>query len=157
MTDEEWGKIRQEYIRGASQRALGEKYGVSPSTIAGKALREKWEELRGQSRSKARAREADRAAKDMAVERSKVHEAGVALLDKAIEAISGCTDAATLRNLSMVVKNAKDILDMRSAADTQEQEARILRLRAETEARKHDQDGGGIIIQLGGDVDEYGG
>ncbi len=37
-----WHKIRAEYIGGASQRSLAEKYGVSPTTIAKHCRREGW-------------------------------------------------------------------------------------------------------------------
>lgn len=47
----EWHKIRAEYIAGASQRALAEKYHVSRDAIALHCRREKWTEQREKAKT----------------------------------------------------------------------------------------------------------
>lgn len=47
-----WHKIRAEYIGGASQRSLAEKYGVPFSTVQKRCQREKWSEDRQNAKIK---------------------------------------------------------------------------------------------------------
>lgn len=47
-----WHKVRAEYINGASQRALAEKYGVSRASVERRCRKEKWSEERKKARAK---------------------------------------------------------------------------------------------------------
>lgn len=153
--DDVWKKIQKEYIKGASQRTLAKKYSVSRDAICKRVKAGKWTAMRGQVQAKVMAKAAEAAVDEAAM----MHDFGSTLMAKAIEGLKDCPpdDVMALKGYAQIGRDARAILDIRSEADLKEQEARILKLRAEAEEREREQDGGGMIIQLGGDVDEYGG
>lgn len=80
-----WHKIRAEYIGGASQRSLAEKYGVSRTRIERRCMDEKWSEERKAAKAKIQEnviqKTADMAA-DNATIAAGIKRKGLLLLDK---------------------------------------------------------------------------
>lgn len=134
----DWQKIKTEYVTGnASYRELAQKYGVHYTSIAKKAKKENWHQLRQQQANTTQtkmiqaveARKVDRAARFLTVADK--------LLDK-IEAIVETAELAdmpakSVRALTAAVKDLKEIQMIRSDADIREQEARIAKLIREAE------------------------
>lgn len=138
MTD--WKKIKAEYISGGtSYRKLAEKYGESLSNIKRIAKNENWVELRNQCKAKA-------ATKIVEIESSKQAERMERLLnvsDKLLEAVEDAVNAfqvgellldkSALKHLSGTIKDIKDIQNIKSQLDIEEQKARIAILKKQAE------------------------
>ena len=150
----DWNRIKTEYITtDTSYRELSQKYGVHYTTIAKRAQKEDWQQLRQQQTNTTQTKMIQ------AVERRKVDRAakliGVSdlLLDKVrgmLEEDSGTITSQAMRNLSGVLRDIKDIQMIRSDADMREQEARIDKLRRE--AARDEEDGNRtVVVNIGGD------
>ena len=146
-------RIKNEYIAGrGSQKALAEKYGVSVKQIQKIAGRERWTELRGSA--------AEKAEKNMvevvAAHNARTDDDFFALVDQLIEltgmsmraaSAQGVPSAAALDHYANAIGTIQKIRGIKSSLDTEEQKARIEKLRKEIESGK---DNEGIIIDLGG-------
>ena len=151
----DWNKIKTEYITtGTSYRELSKKYGVHYTNIAKKAKKEDWQQLRQQQTNTTQTKMIE------AVERRKVDRAArlqsVAdkLLDK-VEALVETGDFLTMNSQSMkhisgVLKDIKEIQMIRSDADMREQEARIKNLQKQADKEESQSKDVTITIQ-GGD------
>ena len=134
----DWNKIKTEYItKGTSYRKLAQKYGVGESTLFTRASKERWVEQKEQHQSKTVAKTLD-AISDKQVDRAaNLISVSDLLLDKVkhlIESDAGCLiDTQSLKHISGVLKDIKDIQMIRSDADMREQEARIANLRKQAE------------------------
>ena len=141
----DWNKIKTEYItKGTSYRKLAQKYGVGESTLFTRASKERWVEQKEQHQSKTVAKtldaisnkQVDRAANLISV--SDLLLAKVkSLLETDAEVLS---DTQSMKHISGVLKDIKEIQMIRSDADMREQEARIANLKkqAEKEEQNHD-------------------
>ena len=137
----DWKKIKAEYISGGtSYRKLAEKYGESLSNIKRIAKNENWVELRNQCKAKA-------ATKIVEIESSKQAERMERLLnvsDKLLEAVEDAVNAfqvgellldkSALKHLSGTIKDIKDIQNIKSQLDIEEQKARIAILKKQAES-----------------------
>ena len=151
----DWNKIKTEYItKGTSYRKLAKKYGVGESTLFARASKEQWVEQREQHQSKVVAKtfdaisdkQVDRAANLISVSDlllSKVKS----LLETDAEVLS---DTQSMKHISGVLKDIKEIQMIRSDADMREQEARIANLRKQAEKEENISKDVTITIQ-GGD------
>ena len=134
----DWQKIKTEYITtDTSYRKLAQKYGVGESTIFARASKEKWVEQKEQHKSKAVAK-ALKAVEDKQAERAaKLYSVGGLLIDKVKELLEErpelLADTTAMKDVSVVLKNLKDLMSVKSDADMREQEARIEKLRKEAE------------------------
>lgn len=148
----DWKKIQKEYISGASQRFLAKKYHVGTKTISDKAKKGGWDFARQQAEVKTTAMVVDAVVSDAAM----MYEFGRSLMAKAIEGLKLCDpdNVNALKGYAQIGRDAKDILNVRSEADLKEQEARILKLRAEAEERKREQEGG-VKLVIEGLPEEY--
>ena len=134
----DWNEIKTEYISTEiGYRDLAKKHGVSFSTLQRRAKKENWAGIRRQ------VCDDTVTAVTTAVINSNVDRAvrlqGVAdqLLDKielTVDNIDGRKSARAVKDVSDALRNVKDIMGIRSEADIEEQEARIAKLRRETEA-----------------------
>lgn len=129
----DWKKLETEYLTEAvSYRDLAQKYGISHATVAARGAREGWVEKRRAHRETAQetvlaadtARRVDRLERLMAV------------ADKLLEKVEqlGQDDSvnpAAIKTLTEALKNIRDAQMIKSAADLQEQAARIEKLRRE--------------------------
>ena len=151
----DWNKIKTEYItKGTSYRKLAKKYGVGESTLFARASKEQWVEQREQHQSKVVAKtldaisdkQVDRAANLISVSDlllSKVKS----LLESDAEALN---DTQSMKHISGVLKDIKEIQMIRSDADMREQEARIKNLQKQAEKEENVSKDVTITIQ-GGD------
>lgn len=154
----DWKKIKAEYIRdtSASYRTLAKKYGVSFSSLGKLARKEKWTDLRKQSRHKADTKIVESVANKEA-ERINMFESIadklLAQIDKMIEDPEVLMHVKSVRDLTGAIRDLKEIKGFKSDLDLQEQKARIDKLRKE--AREESQESKDIKVIISGDLEEY--
>lgn len=137
----DWKAIKTEYITtDTSYRKLAQKYGVNPTNIAKRASKEKWTEERKKNANKALSKTLNAISSKQAERTAKLICVSDLLLDKVKELLETnaelLVDTSIMRDVSVVLKNLKDIQMIRSEADMREQEARIEKLRREAEPEK---------------------
>ena len=112
-----WHKIRAEYIGGASQKSLSEKYGVSRSVIAKHCRNEKWTDARNTAKSvveqKVIQKTADLAA-DNATIAAGIKRKGLMLLDKLFDDFAQYT-ATEYRKTTPNTATVKRLRDLTAA------------------------------------------
>lgn len=133
-----WDAIRTEFItKGTSYRKLADKYGPHKDTIWRKARDEEWEDMRRQHVDKTQTEilEADTEQKVSMAE--KLNEATDILLGNVVSQMKTRDhmemDVQEMKDISVVLKNVKDILGIKSKKDLEEQDARIKKLQKEAE------------------------
>lgn len=133
----DWKKIKAEYIQGTSYRKLVKKYGVSSGTLLGKIKAEKWTDLRKQKQCKTNAKIVERIASQ---EAEKAVDLDDTLRDLAMRLAKNISDgisngtyakASDVRDVTIAMKNLREIAGARARKDLEEQQARIDKLRAE--------------------------
>lgn len=137
----DWNEIRAEYIAGScTYRELAEKYGVSFRTLGARAKREGWADLRRQACDKHVTATIDTVSEASQAVGTQMQQAAAALIGKTMEGIAAIDpeNARALKAYSGVLRDLKDVLDVRSKLDLEEQEARIEKLRREAQ-REQDQ------------------
>lgn len=141
----DWKKIKAEYIAGGtSYRKLCDKYDVPLSTLKRVAHDEDWVGLREQCKTKS-------ATKIIEIESDKQAERMKRLLtvsDKLLLAVEDAVnkfqaeelllDRTALKSLSGTIKDIKDIQNLKTALDIEEQKARIAILKKQVAADKID-------------------
>ena len=138
----DWNRIRKDYIAGkGSYRELAKKYGVSPQVLGRRAKAENWVTLRGQAVDKGLTKTIDTVAQANGDVGVQLQGAAVALIGKAMEGIQAIDpeNAKALKAYSGVLRDLKDVLDVRSKLDMEEQAARIEKLRREAQREQEDQ------------------
>ena len=154
----DWQKIKTEYITtDTSYRKLAEKYGVHYNAIANKSKQEGWISQRNQHCDKTMTKtldaisnkQVDRAANLISVA-DQLLEKVKSLLETDAEVLS---DTQSMKHISGVLKDIKEIQMIRSDADLREQEARIKKLQKEAEAEEKKDST--IIIQFAEGSEEY--
>lgn len=154
-----WKKAKAEYIAGGtSYRKLAEKYEESLSNIKRVAKNEGWVELKNQCKAKA-------ATKIVEIESDKQANRMKRLLDvsdKLLQAVEDAVDQfqagelmldkGALKSLSGTIKDIKDIQNIKSELDIEEQKARIAILKKQAE--KDDDGSTEVTITFGVDEDE---
>lgn len=153
----DWKAIKTEYITtDTSYRKLAQKYGVNPTNIAKRASKEKWTEERKKNANKALSKTLNAISTKQAERTAKLIGVSDLLLDKVKELLETnaelLVDTSIMRDVSVVLKNLKDIQMIRSEADMREQEARIDKLRKETAVEKENNE---VKVTIVGDLDEY--
>lgn len=148
----DWNKIKTEYITtNTSYRKLADKYGIDQATIARKAKKEDWVSKRQQNAIRTQAKivnaisnkQVDRAANLISV--SDLLLAKVkSLLETDAEVLA---DTQSMKHISGVLKDIKDIQMIKSDADLREQEARIKKLQKEAEAENTNTEPVRVIIE----------
>lgn len=132
----DWLAVKTEYVTTAtSYRELSKKYGVRYKTLADRAKAEGWVDARHQYMEKAISAAEDAMAAQHAVRVVKFQNVADRLLAK----IEAMVDAVAMtpkdiRALTAAMGDLKDIMDIRSRADTREQEARIANLERQARA-----------------------
>lgn len=134
----DWSKIKTEYITtDTSYRKLAQKHGVHYNAIANRAKQEGWISQRNQycDRTVTKTLDAisekqvDRAAHLVAVSDLLLGKVK-SLLETDAEVLS---DTQSMKHISGVLKDIKEIQMIRSEADMREQEARIKKLQKEAD------------------------
>ena len=155
----DWQAIKTEYITtDTSYRKLAQKYGVNPTNIAKKASKEKWVEQRNENANKTLSKtlnaignkQADRAAKLIGVSDLLLNKVK-SLLEADEELL---VDTSIMKDVSIILKNLKDIQMIRSEADLREQEARIDKLRKEAMIEKENNE---VKVTIVGELEDYSG
>lgn len=149
----DWQKIKTEYITtDTSYRKLGQKYGIHYKVISEKGKDEGWVELRSQHRDKTLTKaldtisnqQVDRAANLVSVADQLLSKVK-SLLETDAEVLN---DTQSMKHISGVLKDIKEIQMIRSDADMREQEARIANLRKQ--AQKEDDQSRDVTITIAG-------
>lgn len=138
----DWNKIRKDYIAGkGSYRELAKKYGVPLRTLADRAKAGNWVALREQTRDKTVTKTVETVAEANGDVGVQLQKTAAALIGKAMEGIRAIDpeNAKALKAYSGVLRDLKDVLDVRSKLDLEEQAARIEKLRREAQAAQEDQ------------------
>ena len=151
----DWNKIKTEYITtDTSYRKLAEKHGVGESTLFARASKEKWVEQKEQHQSKTVANTLDAISNKQVDRATKLVSVADLLLDRVKSIVEShpelLTSTQSIKNLSGVLKDIKEVQMIRSDADMREQEARIANLRKQAEKEENQQRDVTITIE-GGD------
>jgi hypothetical protein len=153
----DWSAIKTEYITtDTSYRRLAKKYGVNPTNIAKKAGKEGWVEERNRHANRVLSKAINTVSNKQADRTAKLIGVSDLLLDK-VKAIleenpEVLCNTSIMKDLSVILKNLKEIQMIRSDADLREQEARIEKLRREAMAEKEDNE---VRVTMGGELEEY--
>lgn len=138
----DWQAIKTEYITtNTSYRKLGEKHGIHYKVISERGKDEGWVELRSQHRDKTLSNTLD------AISNKQVERAAnlISVADKLLEKVKSLLDGdsyvlrdtQSMKHISGVLKDIKEIQMIRSEADMREQEARIANLRKQAEKEEN--------------------
>jgi uncharacterized protein YjcR len=137
----DWKKAKAEYIAGGtSYRKLAEKYGESLSNIKRIAKNENWVALRDQCKAKAATKIVEIESDKQADRMKRLLNVSDKLLDAVEQAVDSFTlgtlalDKSVLKQLSGAIKDIKDIQNIKSQLDIEEQRARVAILKKQAEA-----------------------
>ena len=138
----DWQAIKTEYITtDTSYRKLAQKYGVSYNAIGNRSRDEKWQELRDQHLSNTMTKTMNAIGAKQAERTAKLYCVGGLLLDQVQRLLEDnpelLADTSAMKDVSVVLKNLKDLMSVKSDAEIREQEARIKKLRREAEPDKN--------------------
>lgn len=153
----DWQAIKTEYITtDTSYRKLAQKYGISHVQIGNVGRDEKWVELRKQHLDKTFTKSVNAIGNKQAERTAKLIGVSDLLLNKVKSLLEAdeelLVDTSIMKDVSIILKNLKDIQMIRSEADLREQEARIDKLRKEAAG---DDKAPKIEITLGGGLEDY--
>ena len=134
----DWQKIKTEYITtDTSYRKLAEKHGVGESTLFARASKERWVEQKEQHQSKTVAKTLDAISNKQVDRTTKLISVADLLLEQVKSIVESkpelLANTQSMKNLSGVLKDIKEIQMIKSDADMREQEARIRKLQKEAE------------------------
>lgn len=155
----DWKRIKTEYITSdISYRKLAEKYGLDFTTVAKRGRAEGWVDLRTQKSIKFQSKMTD-AIIDKQVDRAaNLISVADLLLEKVKNIVESDSeilmDTQSIKHLSSVLKDIKDVQMIRSNADMREQEARIENLRRQAEKADDDKDRT-ITVNIAGGEDSW--
>lgn len=141
----DWQAIKTEYITtDTSYRKLAEKYGVSYNAIGNRSRQENWQDLRDQHLSKTMTKTMNAIGSKQAEQTAKLFGVSDLLLNKVKLLLEEneelLVDTSAMKDVSVVLKNLKDLLMIKSESDLREQEARIEKLRADAQKYRNDDD-----------------
>lgn len=138
----DWRAIKREYITDpkASYRTLAKKHGVSTRQLYKHGKDEKWVDERKQYLDKNTASLIEAEGRKTIDRAERLRTAADILLDKVIQRAQDITagEAGEIKTLTAILKDIRDIQMLRSEGDLREQEARIAKLRKETETDKQE-------------------
>lgn len=133
----DWNAIREEYIADetSSYRKLAQKYGVSLTAVYNRAKAEDWVGQRKQVKDKTITKSIEKIS-DKQSENVKKYGDMVTTMTKkltaAIEAVDP-KDTTAVRRLTASLCDLRELLGIKSDADSREQEARIANLRKQAD------------------------
>ena len=141
----DWQAIKTEYITtDTSYRKLAQKYGVTYNNIGIRSRKEGWPELRNQHNAKTMTKAMNAIASQQANRAARLQTVADKLLTKVEQLIEDdeglLADTSSMRDISRILKDLKDIQMIKSDADMREQEARIEKLRADAQQRNNNDD-----------------
>ena len=147
----DWKKIKTEYITtDTSYRKLADKYGLDQATIARRAKKEGWVSNRQQNASRTQAKIVNAISNKQVDRASKLISVADLLLDRVKSLVEDnpelLVNTQSIKNLSGVLKDIKEVQMIRSDADMREQEARIANLQRQAAADNDDDDETGVVL-----------
>lgn len=147
----DWNAIRQEYItdESSSYRKLAQKYGVGIATICKHAKDEKWAQQREQVKNKTIAKSLEKISDKKAKQAARYSDMVDTMTEKLTAAIDKVDpkDTTAIRRLTASLCDLRELLGIKSDADSREQEARIANLRKQ--ADKEDIDNAPTLVVEG--------
>lgn len=156
----DWKKLKAEYIAGGiSYRKLAEKHSIPFSTIKRVALKEKWADLREQCKQKSATKIVEIESDKQANRMKRLLTVSDELLNvvenvvKSFQLGELMLDKTALKSLSGTIKDIKDIQNIKTQLDIEEQKARIaiLRKQAEADTDKNDT----VRVVIASDLEDY--
>ena len=153
----DWKKIKTEYITtDPSYRKLAQKYGIDSAVIGRRAKNEEWVKLRQQHIDKTQTKTLDAISRKQAYRAANLIFVSDLLLGKVKSLLEMDAelpiDPQSMKHISGVLKDIKEIQMIRSDSDMREQEARIEKLRKEAMVEKESNE---IKVTILGDLEEY--
>ena len=156
----DWSEIKTEYVTGkSSYRELAKKYDVAVRTLADRAKKENWVELRKKHRNDVATITTQKIAKQQAERTVKLMSATDKLLKKIEDTIEEMdtthelADCRLVKQLSSALKDIKDIQGCKTDQELREQEARIKLL--EKQADDDDSSNQEITVVFKGDAERW--
>lgn len=148
----DWNKLKAEYIAGGtSYRKLAEKYGVSENTLRRRAAKEKWTQERHKSDIKTAQKiieiVSDESAEEAVSAVSLINEAAMNMIKQIAGETAEGVNSVKIREYALALIRLKDVLDIKSQKDMEEQQARIDNLRKQ--AQKDEKKDNKIIVEFG--------
>ena len=155
----DWKKLKAEYIKGGtSYRKLAEKYNVSFHTLRKQAAKENWKALRDEVTAKSVTKIIE-IESDNQAERMKrlltVSDKLLLAVEDAVEKFQAgelMLDKGALKSLSGTIKDIKDIQNIKTQLDIEEQKARIAILKKQAEGEERDTT---VIVQFEEDITKW--
>ena len=155
----DWKKLKTEYIAGGiSYRKLAEKYNVSFDTLRKQAAKEKWKELKDEVATKAATKIVEIESDRQAERYKRLLRVSDDLLDVVEEAVRQfkcgelMMDKTALRSLSGTIKDIRDIQNIKTELDIEEQKARIANLRKQAERDEESKD---VSVEISEEAVDY--
>ena len=150
----DWKAIKTEYITtNTSYRKLAQKYGVNYRTICVRSKQEGWIEQREQHINKVTTKTLDAISNkqvDRAANLISVSDLLLAKVKSLLETDAEVLcDTQSLKHISGVLKDIKEVQMIKSDADLREQEARIANLRKQAEKDEGNAEPVRVIIEDG--------
>ena len=153
----DWKKLKAEYIAGGiSYRKLAEKHNVPFHTLRKQAAKEHWRELRDECVAKTATKIVELESDKNALRMERLLKVSDDLLDAVEEAVRSfkvgelMLDKTALKSLSGTIKDIKDIQNIKTELDIEEQKARIANLRRQAE-KDEDNTSEVAVVIAGGD------
>lgn len=148
----DWKKIKTEYITtDTSYRKLAQKHGVHYNAIANRAKQEGWISQRNQYCDKTMTNILDAVSKKQVDRAANLISVSDLLLEKVKSLLQSdaevLADTQSMKHISGVLKDIKEVQMIRSDADMREQEARIANLRKQAEAENTNNEPVRVIIE----------
>jgi uncharacterized protein YjcR len=136
----DWKKIKAEYIAGGmSYRELAEKHKVSFDTLAKLAAKENWRKLKQKTAEKITKKIIEMESEKQAERMQRLLTVSDKLLEAVEEAVEQfhshelTLDRTALKSLSGTIKDIKEIQNIKTELDIEEQKARIAILKKQAE------------------------
>lgn len=154
ISEERWRKIKTEYITSdKSLHRIAIDNEIRYDTIRLQSKKEDWKKLRERHREKTVQKTVEKIERQKVGQVEELRSTASAILAKANELIGSETiSPQSLKSLSGVLRDVKEILDIKSDADLREQEARIKKLQKDAES---DADKPAPTIVIQGLPEEY--
>lgn len=155
----DWKKLKAEYIAGGiSYRKLAEKHKVPFHTLRKQAAKEHWRELRDECVAKTATKIVELESDKNALRMERLLRVSDDLLDVVEEAVKSfkagelALDRTALKSLSGTIKDIRDIQNIKTELDIEEQKARIANLKKQAEKDDNNINEVAVVI-AGGDSD----
>lgn len=156
----DWKKLKAEYIAGGtSYRKLCSKYDVPLSTLKRVAHDEGWVDLREQCKAKTATKIVELESDKNAMRMERLLKVSDDLLDAVEDVVRSfkagdlMLDRAALKALSGTIKDIRDIQNIKTELDIEEQKARIANLRKQAE--RDEATDTAVIVQFEGDINRW--